>query len=204
VNKNKTVCLVSCSVLEPELQRLVKEGKLDAELVFVNKNFHVDYSLIDQNVRKALKTALKRYPKRVVLVYGDLCLGPNNEMNQLIQEYGVIKIDALNCIDCQLGGKGISEAVDPEHKLMFMSIGMIDFFKDMKMQLTIQGVDEVAFKQLFSSIEGVVILDTVDNSKECQQELEKLNTGIRVIETRKIGVENVKSVVLEAIKKLPK
>jgi hypothetical protein len=200
VNKNKKTCLVACSVLEPELQRRVKEGKLDADLVFVNKNFHVDYSLIEQNVRKTLEHTLKHYKSKIVLVYGDLCLGQDDEMKRLAEEYGVVKIDALNCIDCIFGGKGKSEAADPEHKLMFMSPGMIDFFKDMKIQLTSQGVDEAVFKNMFSCIEGFVILDTVDNSEECRGELEKLNTGVRIIETRKVGVENVKLVILEAIK----
>jgi hypothetical protein len=204
VDKDKKTCLVACSVIEAELKKLVKEGKLDAELVFINKNFHVDYSLIEQNVRKALKTALNHYPDRVVLVYGDLCLGPDNEMRQLAEEYNIVKINALNCIDCQLGGNGKSEVVDPEHKLMFMGIGMIDFFKDMKTQLVAQGVDEEGFKKMFSCIEGFVILDTIDNSEECQRELEKLNTGVNIIETRKIGVDNIQSVVMEAIEKLPR
>jgi len=202
LNKNEKTCIVSCSVLEPELQRLVEEGKLDVDLVFVNKNFHVDYSLIEQNLRKTLEATLKRYPKRaVVLVYGDLCLGQDNEMNKLAKEYGIIKIDALNCIDCQLGGKGKSDEVNPEHNLMFMGTGMIDFFKDMKTQLTIHGVAEEDFKKMFSGVEGFVILDTVDNSDECRCELEKLNTGVRIIETRKIGVELVLSVVMAAMGK---
>lgn len=205
MDKNEKTCLVSCSVLEPELQRLVKEGKLDADLIFVNKNFHVDYSLIEQNVRKTLENTLKHYPaQRIVLVYGDLCLGPDNEMNQLAKEYGIAKIDALNCIDCQLGGKGKSEEADPEHKLMFMSIGMIDFFKDMKTQLITQGIAENVFKEMFSSVEGFVILDTVDNSEQCRRDLEELNTGVQIIETRKIGVEHVQSVVFEAIEKSAK
>ncbi|MCL1977146.1 MAG: DUF1638 domain-containing protein [Candidatus Bathyarchaeota archaeon] len=202
MSKNEKICLVSCSVLKPELQRLVKEGKLDADLVFVSKNFHVDYSLIEKNVRKVLEYALKRYQGRVVLVYGDLCLGQDNEMKRLAKEYNVVKIDALNCIDCQLGGKGKSEAADPEHKLMFMGAGMIDFFKDMKLQLAKQGVDEDIFKKMFSDIEGFVILDTVDNSEECKRELEKLNMGVQVLETRKIGVENVRMVLLEAMEYL--
>ncbi|MCL2642285.1 MAG: DUF1638 domain-containing protein [Candidatus Bathyarchaeota archaeon] len=203
MNKNKQICLVSCSVLEPELNYLIKTGKLDVDLVFINKNFHVDYSLIEQNIRKTLKSTLKRYPGKVVLVYGDLCLGPDNEMNQLAKEYGVVKIEALNCIDCQLGGKGKFETADPEHKLMFMSVGMIDFFKDIKTQLAMQGVfDEVVFQKMFSNIEGFIILDTVNNSEECLCELEKLNIGVKVIEIRKIGVENVCSIVLEAMENL--
>ena len=166
--KNDKICLVSCSVLKSELQKLVKEGKLDVDLVFVSKNFHVDYALVEQNLRKVLEHTLKRYPGRVVLVYGDLCMGQDNEMKRLAEEYGVVKVDALNCIDCQLGGKGTVEAADPEHKWMFMGPGMIDFFKDAKGQLAKQGVDEETFQKMFSGIEGFVVLDTVGNGEELQ------------------------------------
>jgi len=59
------------------------------------------------------------------------------------------------------------------------------------MQLTKQGMNESTFKNMFSDVEGFVILDTVCNSEECKDELEKLNTDVQIIETRKIGVENV-------------
>ena len=58
LSKNEKICLVSCSVLKSELQKLVKEGKLDVDLVFVSKNFHVDYALVEQNVRKVLEHTL--------------------------------------------------------------------------------------------------------------------------------------------------
>jgi hypothetical protein len=201
MNQKSKVCLVSCSVLKAELQKLVKEGKLDADLVFVSKNFHFDYNLVEQNVRKVLEHNLKRYPGRVVLVYGDLCMGQDNEMKRLADEYSVVKVDALNCIDCQLGGKGSSETADPRHKWMFMGPGMIDFFKDAREQLAKQGVDEETFKKMFSGVEGFVILDTVGNGEELKSNLETLGMGVRVLETRKIGPENVRLVVLEAIEK---
>ncbi len=202
MNEKSKVCLVSCSVLKPELQGLVKEGKLpDIDLVFVSKTFHVDYGLVEQNVRKVLEHTLKRYHGRVVLVYGDLCMGQDNEMKRLAEEYGVVKVDALNCIDCQLGGKGSSETADPTHRLMFMGPGMIDFFKDMRSQLAKQGVDEAGLKKMFSGIEGFVILDTVDNGEACRRDLEKLGLGVKILETRKIGSENVRLVVLEAMEK---
>lgn len=73
-------CLVSCSVLKEELKMLVNQGILDAELVFVSKYFHVDYEAVEKNLRKVLEHALKRSKGKVVLVYGDLCLGQNDEM----------------------------------------------------------------------------------------------------------------------------
>ena len=126
------ICIVSCSVLKRELQQLKAQGKLDAELVFVSKLFHIDYALVETNLRKVLEHTKKRFNGKIVLVYGDLCLGQDNEMKKLANEYGVTKIDAVNCVDCQLGGKGIVNTEDPNHNLMFMGPGMIEFFEDIK------------------------------------------------------------------------
>ena len=54
MNKKPQVCLVFCSVLKQELKQLKEQGKIDAELVFVSKNFHVDYNSLEINLRKIL------------------------------------------------------------------------------------------------------------------------------------------------------
>ena len=81
-------------------------------------------------------------------------------MTKLAKEYGVVKVDAVNCVDCQLGGKGVSLTADPEHNLMFMGPGMVEFFSHMKQQLLKEGVDEGAFAGMFSGIKGFVLLST--------------------------------------------
>jgi hypothetical protein len=199
VNLHSKVCLVSCSVLREELEQLVKKGDLDAELVFVSKFFHVDYSQLEKNLRKVIEQTHKRFKGKIVLVYGDLCLGQDDEMKKVAKEYGIAKIDAVNCIDCQLGGKGKSLEADPEHNLMFMGPGMIGFFKHAKEQMLREGVDDATFANMFSGIKGAVILDTCDNAEKCKEELYKSGIGLRVLETRKVGLENVKRVVLDAI-----
>ena len=95
-------CLVACSILKDEIKKLIKNKELDVETVFVSKYLHEDYTKIEKNLRPAIEQALKKYPRNVILVYGDLCLGTDNQMNNLVEEYGIVKIDALNCIDCQI------------------------------------------------------------------------------------------------------
>ena len=199
MNEKTKICLVSCSVLKEELEQLVKQGSLNADLVFVSKYFHVDYEAVEKNLRKVLEHTLKRFSGKVVLVYGDLCLGQNGEMKKLAEEYGVVKVDALNCIDCQLGGKGKFLEADPEHNLMFMGPGMIAFFKHMKERMVKEGVNEAVFEGMFSGIKGIVLLDTCGNAKECREELEKSGIRLPILETKKIGLENVRRVVLDAI-----
>ena len=47
-------CLVSCSVLKEEIKRLVKQRDLDVEPVFVSKYFHIDYALLEKNLRQVV------------------------------------------------------------------------------------------------------------------------------------------------------
>jgi hypothetical protein len=45
------------------------------------------------------------------------------QMKRLVDDYGVVKIDALNCVDCQLGGKGKSLEADPNQEVIFLFSG---------------------------------------------------------------------------------
>ena len=199
MSKKAKLCLVSCSVLKEEIAKLVKQGDLDVDLAFVSKYFHVDYEVLEKNLRRVVEKTLTRFPGRVILVYGDLCLGQNNEMKKLAEEYGVVKVDALNCIDCQLGGKGKFLDADPNHDLMFLGPGMIGFFRHFKEKMQKESIDEQTFANLFSGLKGIVILDTLGEANKNVEEVEKLHTGLAILETREIGLENLKQVILEAI-----
>ena len=200
--KEKTkVCLVSCSVLREELEKLVELGSLDVDLIFVSKYFHVDYEAVEKNLRKVLEYTMKCSNRKVVLVYGDLCLGQDNEMKKLADEYGIAKVDAVNCIDCLLGGGGKFFAADPDHNLMFMSPGMIGFFKHAKETMLKEGVDDEAFANMFTGIKGFVLLDTCGYEEKLLKELEKSGIALPILETRQIGLEGVKHVIFDAIKR---
>jgi hypothetical protein len=120
-------------------------------------------------------------------------------MKRLAEGYCIVKVDALNCVDCQLGGKGKRATADLEHNLMFMGPGMIDFFKYIKETLRRQGIDDKAFAKMFSGIKGIILLDTVGNVEECRKELENSGMNLVILETRAVGLENIRQCVQEAI-----
>ncbi|MGA2954174.1 MAG: hypothetical protein ABSF48_00445 [Thermodesulfobacteriota bacterium] len=64
-----------------------------------------------------------------------------------------------------------------------------------------EGVDETALNQLFKGLRGIILLDTIGNAAKLKAEVEKLNTGLEILETRHIGRENVKNVIQQAIEK---
>jgi hypothetical protein len=193
--------VISCNVLQAELEKLVERGDLDVDLVFVSKYFHVDFGMLEENLRPIVKETVSNTQVPVVLVYGDFCLGPNGEMQQLAAEYGVIKVDAHNCVDCLLGGKGKVNEVDPNHELMVYSPGMVEFFKDVQEKTRSEGMDDASLKALFSGLRGIVLLDTLGQAEQNRAELEKLDSGLPILETKFVGLENLKRVVLEALER---
>ena len=104
--------LISCGILQPEIEVLIDSGKIDAEAVYLNKFLHMN----QKKLRAVLKAALNRYRQRnPVVVYGELCLGFKGEMLALMDECGTVNVDGLNCIDCLLGGHRKLFDTDPDH-----------------------------------------------------------------------------------------
>jgi hypothetical protein len=80
-----------------------------------------------------------------------------------------------------------------------MGPGMIGFFNHAKQAMLKEGVDEATFANMFSGIKGMVILDTCGDAEKCKADLEKSGINLKILETRNIGLENVKRVILDAI-----
>ena len=54
-------------------------------------------------------------------------------------------------------------------------------------------------QDMFSGIKGFVLLDTCGNAEKMKNELEEAGLGVPILETRQIGLENVRQVVFDAI-----
>lgn len=131
MERNEKPCVISCGILRKEIEYLIEKGDIAAEVHFLSEKLHSDYNLLD----RALNHALEKYPMQnsqsVIVVYGDVCLGFNGEMKALIDHYEAVKVDALNCIDCLLGGKGKLLEIDPDHKYLFLNPAFIQFMGKM-------------------------------------------------------------------------
>lgn len=76
---------------------------------------------------------------------------------------------------------------------------MVGFFKHAKEQMLKEGVDEAAFDGMFSGIKGVVLLDTCGDAVKLRADLERAGIPLKVLETRKVGLGGVQSVLSDAI-----
>jgi len=196
--------LIACSVLKKEINKLIENEELDTEVVFLSKLLHEDYTKLEKNLRFAIEQTLKRNNKNVILVYGDFCLGMQDQMKKIAKEYSITKIDAVNCVDCLLGGKGKYLEADPNQELLFLSPGMLSVFGYLKVLMKKEGFKEEDMGKIFKNAKGIVALDSLGNCSRLIEEINKQDTGLEILRTINVGCENVRQVIQESIEKIPK
>jgi hypothetical protein len=165
------------------------------EVHFLSEKLHADYNLLARGLNDALNKHQKLSPQGVVVVYGDLCLGFNGEMKALIERYDVVKVDALNCIDCLLGGKGKLLEMDPGHKYLFLNPAWIRFTAKIRRET------KERTREMFSMLDGIVLLDAKGDLDEYRSEIDEIAdyTGLPILERKNIGLDSFRNIFIEAL-----
>ena len=57
-------------------------------------------------------------------------------------------------------------------------------------------------KELFEHLDGIIIVDSLDNLDDLEGDIEEfsINTGLKVKDTKNVGLDGLKTVIDEAIK----
>lgn len=192
--------LVCCSVLKDEIDKL--SIAKDFNIIFLGMTLHSNRELLEQKLNEVLKKCAEKSSRKIILVYGDYCLGLNDEMKKLAKKYNVAKVDALNCIDCLFGGKGNYLRVDPENKMIFLSPGWIKYFDHVLRSATKE--EKSLFRTMFDGLEGIVLLDTIGNLKNYEDRIKNFVgfTGLEILKTRKLDSGNLKALISQSDKNL--
>ncbi|WP_419659609.1 putative protein DUF1638 [Desulfosarcina variabilis str. Montpellier] len=174
----KKPLVISCGILRKEIEHLQRKGDIDVEAYFLSEKLHMDYNLLDRGLNCALKKHQKKSHRGIVVVYGDLCLGFNDEMKTLISKYDAVKVDALNCIDCLLGGKGNLLNLDPDHKILFLNPAFIEFGEKIREET------KEWTRETYSMLDGIVLLDALGDLDDYQSKIDEIveRTGLPIID----------------------
>lgn len=194
---NKDPIVISCNIVKKEIRRLIESGRLKVDVTFLSSKLHYDYSLLEKALRRTIEKSLECGRKNIVVIYGDVCMGFKYEMKELIDAYGIVKVDAINCIDCLFGGKGQLFQTDPEHKYFFLTPDWISFWN--KFENSGENL-----KERFAMLEGIVLLDTLGNLDDYGDDIKRISsvTGLPILEKKKVGLQGLQDVIEEAIGRL--
>lgn len=190
--------LIACGIMQKEIDTLISQGRIDAEVVFLDKELHVNYRKLEIALTQALERLQSKSAAKPVVVYGDVCLGFKNEMRALLDRYGAVKVEALNCIDCLLGGGGKLLEMDPDHLYLFLTPAFIEFTE----RLLSKTREET--RRIFRPLKGICLIDSLGNLGDYRDRVRVISdlTGLPILETRKMGLTGLKTVIAKALKKV--
>jgi len=203
-NKPRPI-LICCGILRKEIEKLVEEKRLNVEPIFLDAGLHVVYAELEEALTSALKKHSENAPDGIIVVYGDLC---HHGIKRIIKQYNnTVKVDALNCIDCLLGGHQKLLEADPDASHFYISPGWMP--SNLKKSRHFRGIFDwniEDIKEQFEHLSGVIIIDSLDNLDHFESDIQEfcVNTGLEVKETKTVGLNGLKAVIDEAAKKLQK
>ncbi len=195
--------LISCGILRKEIEKLLEEKSLDVEPYFLDAGLHVDYAELEKKLTSALEECSKHAPNGVIVVYGDLC---HPRIKKIVEKYSnAVKVDALNCIDCLLGGHGKLLQTDPNCDHFYLSPGWMP--SNLKKSTRFREIFDWNMeyvKDQFKHLSGVILIDSLDNLDEFKSDIEEFSyhTGLQVKANKAVGLHGLKAVIDEVIKKL--
>ena len=195
--------LLCCGILRAEIEKLVKENKLDVDVIFLDAGLHAVYSDLQKAVTGALEKYSKDAEKGIVVVYGDMC---HPRLKKMVKNCdNAVKVDAMNCIDCLCGGHQKILETDPKYSHFYLSPGWMP--SNLKKTKNFKEIFDWSIedrKEQFTELDGLIILDSLGNLDELKSDIEEFssNSGLDVKEVKTVGLDGLKSVIEEAIKKL--
>jgi hypothetical protein len=193
MSSNKPL-IISCESLKKEIDELLRTGSLDIDVVFLDVSLHMDF----ENLRQRLEEELSKHAeedRKIVVVYGDFC---HPKMKEIIERYGVVKVDAVNCLDCLLGGKGKLYEMDPKHSCFYLSPGWMKFFELM------HNPDKRVMRRMFQNLKGLILIESLGELDPQKVEEFAEVTGLKVVRHEKVGLQGLKSVIEEALNRVRK
>lgn len=186
--------LISCSILKPEIQALISREDMKVRAIFLSKWLHMDF----RKLHKALKASLHEHgERRPVVVYGDLCLGFNGEMKALMTECDAVKVDALNCIDCLLGGEGKLLEIYSDRHMYFLTPAFLDFAE----RRLSESRDENRLR--YKMLEGIIVMDSLGDMAQHWSRVEHFSdqSGLPVIEHVPVGLNGLKTLIEKTLQR---
>lgn len=199
---NSIPSLIACGIFKQEIMRLIEQGALKVNPYFLNPGLHNDPPLLEKALRGLLTKQTQRNAGNIIVMYGDICLGFQNEMAALVDEFKVVKVNALNCIDCYLGGQGRLSKIDPKHEFFFLNPSWIELeFGERDLDCPTE-----ASHHEFNMLKGLYLLDTLDNLDQYELRIQKISrfTNLPTVARENIGLDGLKQVLEPALGSLSK
>ncbi len=194
--------LICCGILRKEVEKLIADSQLPVEPFFLDAGLHADFGELGKQLKQAIKECSKDSSRGIIVVYGDWC---HPQMKEIIGKYdNVVKVDALNCIDCLLGGHGKLSEIDPNNEYFYLSPGWMpsQLKVNPRFNPIFYGWSPEDIKKQFSKLKGIMLFDSLEDLDEYKNDMEEFSNyiGLPIMGKKLTGLDRLKDFLLETIK----
>jgi len=143
--------LVSCGIFREEIEFLVRQKGLSADVIFLDAALHVNFDKLKSRLTEALGKC-RQAGREVKVVYGHC----HPEMIEILELGGAKRIMAGNCLEAFVGAEEIAR-LDKEAKTFFLTSGWVNNWEAMfKM-----GEEDFSFdfREMFKSYKRIIVFD---------------------------------------------
>ena len=179
---------VSCGIFKEELEYLIREKRLEGNILFLDAALHVNFDKLKAKLNEALKANL-RAGEELKVIYG-YC---HPDIDSILEPFGAKRIAAGNCLEAIVGADEIRK-IDSDAKTFFLTSGWVNNWERM-FALGKEDLD-LDFTKLFVNYKRIVVFDSgvvpIDETK-----VDKLSLYAHLpVERRKIDLEHLLQVLL--------
>ncbi|WP_455542051.1 DUF1638 domain-containing protein [Intestinibacter sp.] len=194
------ICILACSVFEPELKKVLKDIKNknlfedDIKVTYLDFGLHTNLDKLEEQVTGALDKLTLEYDK-VIVLYGSKC---HYRFFEFLQKYNnIITIKPANCLEAIIGDKVVESYV--EAKDIYLTSGWIEKFDELnKFSNAVDNYDVI---NQFGMYENAIIGNTgvIEITDDMIFELyEKIQTPVEVED---VDINIFENLIIDALER---
>jgi hypothetical protein len=184
---SKSIIFLSCGIFKEELQYLIKEKRLDWNVVFLDAALHVNFDRLKEQLLRNLDESL-REGREIKVIYGHC----HPQIVEILEQYGATRMQAGNCLEAMVGQEEIAR-LNAEAITFFLTSGWINHWEEMFHQ--VKDDFNFAVKDMFEHYQRIIVFET-DVIPINEEKLLKFSTFTGLpVERRKIALDHFLNLV---------
>lgn len=190
-----SLCILSCGIFQPELERILPEIKEamhidDIEINYLPTALHADNNKLEDGIKNGMEAFAG---KKIMVLYGNIC---HPDLSQITGNRGVFNADTKNCVELILNPERKKE-LDKTGNIVYFTSGWLKWWREIFHRELEYNPENPHI--IMEQCDKIIVLDTgIDAINE--EELLKLYDCVQIpIEIEQINLDYFKNTIIKTL-----
>jgi hypothetical protein len=190
-----SLCIVSCGIFQPELERILPEIKEEMRIDNIEINYlpaalHIDNNKLEYGIKNGMEAFAG---KKVVVLYGNMC---HPHLSKITGNRGVFNAGTKNCVELILNPERKKE-LDKTGNIVYFTSGWLKWWREIFHRELEYNPENQHI--IMEQCDKIIVLDTgIDAINE--EELLKFYDCVQIpIEIEQINLDYFKNTIIKTL-----